>query len=693
MAKSKKAKIKLAVPDNKVTLLPLVDTNELPTYKRYADCLNQTFRVFFEAPHSIDDVTDNKYPKKKYLRAGQYSKGNKNGFLLYQDGKELVGESIAKTFSQLIIKKLDQGYWSDGAVKNTHGCLHKFFSFLSSLQSPPSSFSDLSTSHFSEWFDSFPSSRAKDYKSNITAIIKTHPKGHLLNLGSIKIKEKDASINDLTKVDFDKITGEEDYSDKELIQILAYVYFEIETSKEHYSGVNNTTIESLGNDYIAIKDINVNNRKINEFLESGVDGYNKLIANMYFHIKNEKNGIRGRPSKSDCEYFIARIRTVTERVYKNRHNPFGDFLAHLHSLAWPLTTKGAKKIEYVKYLSQISNHHETAILLYVLITTGLNLETILSWKYRVNNRPWFEIFDVALGVVDSTPLRDKSVLLSGIKQKGKGASKIIQTSININSPLFSYLKYLDETRSQEREYIFNISEVNQSINAFAANYKIIDDNGNHLKSILTKRIRKVFAGHKLMTLLKDVKNADELVEKLRDALNHNKFDTTLFSYILKGGVGNLIINSAIVALTSDMIEKSMRFQGEIKEDSERTKETKKVFLCDCSDPSNPTHNLPIADVCKKYDMCLGCKRSEVYVEHLPAICYRLMQYEDKRISDPELFKITLEDRLHIARDTIEQFKVRHKNGLSAVESAYKIANNAITNNTPLLPPILQFGSL
>ena len=158
-------------------------------------------------------------------------------------------------------------------------------------------------------------------------------------------------------------------------------------------------------------------------------------------------------------------------------------------------------------------------------------------------------------------------------------------------------------------------------------------------------------------------------------------------------MGNLVINSAIVALTSDLLEKALLFKGQIKEDIERSKNTQKVFLCDCSDSKNPTHGLPIADRCRKYDMCLGCERSEVYSEHLPTIFYRIMQYEDMKINTPETFNVTLEDRLQIAKNTVEQFKTKHKDGIEIVENSYNQAVEAVENNICLLPPILQTGSI
>jgi len=206
--------------------------------------------------------------------------------------------------------------------------------------------------------------------------------------------------------------------------------------------------------------------------------------------------------------------------------------------------------------------------------------------------------------------------------------------------------------------------------------------------------RKVFAGHKLLSLLGDVESSEELVFKLKEALNHESFDTTLFSYIMKSGVGSAVIDSAIVALTSELIEQGVNFKGAIKESEARVAENKSVFLCDCTDPSNPTHNLQInKGHCRKYDMCLGCERSEVYAEHIPYICYTVLQYENFRENNADTFNALMADKHAVAIDTLERFRVEHSNGEELLEKGYLVANENFSNQTPMLPSILQIASI
>lgn len=696
MAKKNKAKINIAVRSTKATLLPVIASNGLPSYIHYSDSLTHKFRVFFEAPKSESEVYDTKYPKKSFFRSGKYSKSNNSGFWIFQDGIKLVGEDIAKTFAQLVIKKMTQKELSASSVLGIHSAISNLFTFISSLNSPPRSFSELSLLHFSHWLNSYskPSS-AKSDRGHIKQLLKIHPHAKSLQLGTIRIQEAKTTVASFNEVDFDKLTDGNDYSDKELLQILAYVFYEIEQAEQRLYIIEKIHPNDLVGDFIPLCNLNTKNPIIPKLLEIGDSGHEKLLQNIYIYIQNERNGLPRLTKIPDYRYFINRIRAISSIIHKKEDTYYNDFTKFLHAKSWQLSlrSKGLGAPKYFEYLTLNSDHHEIAILLYCLITTGLNLETILSWKNVVNNKPWYDIFDVELGDNINTPQRDKSVLLVGKKSKGIGASKSINTPIKVNSPIYKYLKLLDKTRPAKRKFIFGITEIHSKMSAFSAHYSILDDYGNILPSIETRRLRKIYAGHKLIALLKDVNSADELITKLKEALNHNDFDTTLFSYILKSGVGSLVINSAIVALTSDMIEKAMVFKGQIKEDRERSNDTHKVFLCDCTDPSNPSHDLPIADRCRKYDMCLGCERSEVYSDHLPAICYRIMQYEENRNNNIGEFNALLADRLNIAYDTLEQFKIRHVNGVVIVEDSYRVANIAMANNTPLLPPIIQTGAI
>ena len=252
----------------------------------------------------------------------------------------------------------------------------------------------------------------------------------------------------------------------------------------------------------------------------------------------------------------------------------------------------------------------------------------------------------------------------------------------------------DVINKPEREFFFDrikSAAVFRNFSmTFLESYTTTEDSGIRMTVINSRKLRKTFAGHLVLKAVADAEDGVDLVSRLIEALNHENFDTTLFSYILKTGVGNHVINSAIVALTTDMLDKALTFQGKICEPEQRSESNKSLYLCDCTDDTKPTHNVPIASRCKKYDMCLGCERSEVYAHHLKNIYFRLMQYDEIAAKNPLTFSGLLEDRRQIANDTIERFKKEHSEGEELTGLAFQDASEAFHRGEMLVPPIMQF---
>lgn len=696
MAKKKANKkiTNIAKSSNKVTPIPVVDQYNLSPYMHYVDSPTDSYRVFFEPPKSKDEVNNDQHSKKSFLYAGQYTKGGLQGtFWIVDSGKELVGEDIAKRFAQLLAQKILESDMAQGSISKFQSAIKSFFVYLASQPSPPSSFTDLDLSHFSRWSDTLPPKKAANELGHLKVLFEYIP---FINLKSVRVR-KDEIIQTipLKDINFDEVVQPTDYDDTELIQILSYVFYEIERSREQFELLENVSPEELGQDYLQLHEITSLNPKLTRLFNAGEDGHWALMANLTLLFKQNNNDMRigGYTIPS---LFQKKLNSVSKTKIWEHLEPYEKYMSFLLSRCWPTSTVAKGIDPNYKWLTLQSYHHEFAILIYFMVTTGVNLETALSLEWMVNGKPWYKNFDIQMGINEDTAPRDQSILLVGRKIKGqarKRAAKPISIPVSVTSPIYSYLKFLDKTRPPERKYIFTIgkSSVHNLCLSFCSHYPIFNKTGEKLLSLQTMRFRKTFVGHELLKLLKDVKNADELVSRLKTALNHEQFDTTFFSYIMKSGLSNLTMDSAIVALTTDMLEKMMTFQGQIKHDNERLADATQLFLCDCSDPSKPSHNLPVAGQCKTYDLCLGCNRSEVYAEHLPAICYRIFQYEQQRKSDPSVFKATLDDRLQIALDTVNQFKIRHPKGIKLVEHAYDVANRALQDNKPLLPPILQSG--
>lgn len=692
MAKKRKGKlkIKLSKPDNLNVVL--ITDNSLPVYHHYVDSPDHRFRLFFEAPQSNVEVIDELRPNKKFLR----KKSNHNPFLLMQDGKDLVGDDIARMFSRLLMRKVMNGDVTnpDRPCDKEHSAIKNFFSYLASLETSPQKFEEITIIHLSGWLSQVPKGSSATLKKALTSLLNLHPMANALDMTDLRCSHDIKQSKALEEVDFDEIVKESDYSEKVHFQFLAFIYYEIELAEERLKNLEEASVDILRGDYIPLSELVKKNPTIERLLNSGEEGFKQIFYHYYLFIKDEVNGIRKYKHESNYRWFNTRLSEISQSLDKNSDNPkeriesFRAFCISSQPDNW-VVTKTSKQSPLFNYLSLASKHHELAILLYALITLGVNKEVALSWKWEVNGRPWYENYDVDLGINHNSSPRDKKVVLKGIKSKG-GNQTLVSKSISVNSPLYGYLKFLDKTRPEDRKNIFNLNSTSGIFAAFCKHYAIIDD-GERLNSIDTRKFRKSYIGYKTLKLLKGVNNADDLVKNLREALNHKSFDTTFSSYIMKSGMARMVVDSAIVALTTEMLEEAMTFKGEIKEDNERSKENTPVFLCDCNDPSNPSHGLPIVEKCFKYDMCLGCERSEVFSEHLPAICYRIMEYEEKEDLTPEVFNITLVDRLTIARDVVEKFKHHHSKGMETVEEAYVKATAAMNNGERLLPPILSFG--
>ncbi|MDO6709680.1 hypothetical protein Q4567_02980 [Aliiglaciecola sp. 2_MG-2023] len=661
--------------DANLAHLPIKGGDGLPEYQRYFTC--KDFCFFFEPPRCKSEVN-------KSLRNISSSK---SAFNIFSDGKDLVGVEIAKTFCRLLIQS-----FKIKPVKKPDDfnlSIKRLFHYLASLEEKPFAFKDITLNIYVDFLLSLPNElQAKAGKTCFQRILPLHPHSKLLNINSISVHRQHKSrIQDL---DLDSLLDEKDYSDRVMMQMLAYCFYDLEIWKKRWELMQSTTKESLGEDYF--DKYSINDHNLVKALSSGKEGHDKLFLNFLLECKAERAGkILHRDNIQ-----TNRIRSIVKGKGYKGINGRADYVAYHKYLAnkmWSYYAK-ADQPEPRPYLKFETQHMPAVLALFLMISTGKNKETILSIKRNYGNKAWYENFDINLGVDDKTPASQKIIRVIGHKTRGAFGIKKIPMRIPINSPIFEYMKLYDDiVNAPTREYFFNFkssSTLLQTHKVFCNSYKILDDNNEVLTSIETPRLRKTFAGHLLLQMVEDVDNAEDLVSKLREALNHKEFDTTLFSYIMKTGVGNQVINAAIVALTSNMLEKAMVFQGTICEETERDARNKQVYLCDCTDDTSPTHNLPIADRCKKYDMCLGCERSEVYAMHIPKICYRVMQYDEVAKKNPLGFSGLLEDRRQIALDTIGRFSNEHGRGVEIVEHGYAEAARAMKNNRPLLPTIIQF---
>lgn len=676
MAKKKNSRLTVtsAAHVQNVVQLPIKGGDGLLDYQRYYTC--KDFRWFFESPEC----------KSEKLKGTTNIGTNPSSFKIVGDGKNLVGLEIAQTFSRLLV-----AYFMARKPKNPsdfNSTINHLFQYLASLEKTPNTFEEITFNLYVGFIVSRPNkNQGEDAKRTLKILLPHHPSSKSFDISSISLhRQQNTSIQEL---DMDSLLDEKDYSDRVMMQMLAYCFYELDIWKKRWNLMLKTTKESLGEYYM--ERYSINDPLLKTLLTTGTEGHEKLFLNFLLECKQVRSGYEF----TKANHQLGRINGVSSSpAYKDvgGQKVYRDYKKYLANKMWSYFAKSDKP-EVRNYLNFKTQHMPVILALYLMISTGKNQETIKTIKRNYGNKPWYENFDVNLGVDDTTPAAQQVIRVIGHKTKGVAGVKRIPIRIPINSPIFEYMKlYDDMANDPDREYFFNFGPciLKSATNAFCASYEILDDTNKLLTTIQTTRLRKTFAGHLLMQMVEDVDSSDDLVSKLREALNHQEFDTTLFSYIMKTGMGNQVINAAIVALTTNMLEKAMVFQGTVCEDIERAPTNKEAYLCDCTDDTNPTHNIPVADRCKKYDMCLGCERSEVYAMHIPRICYRVMQYDEFASQNPMTFGGLLEDRRQIALDTINKFGSEHGRGVEIVEHGYFEAAKAMKNGTPLLPAIMQF---
>lgn len=716
MARKKRSKLTIKVKPKNTTpedSKKFSGEEDLPPYVPYVDGTDKDglpYRLFLEHPANEDLACIKANPTYRFIGAGKYSRGVASEKNIYTHTKDVMGEDFARIMACLVIKRVQSKRLSRGAMGATTKTLIDFATYLSKLpkEQQPQLLSDLTFLHFTDFLESHTDKSAKDYITPTFKLSKHYDKMGLSHVPSSDRSKRNTPPGDSPMFvnSIDELMEGDDFTDEEMMQILAYTLYQIDFATEQFEKIQNTTKEKIGINIIHLDDICTDNKALMKSMTDPEKGRDILIENLYYHYRADFNGEeRYWPKQTLYLTYITKLLHLSETNKFKKEHPKAKFsinwlFENLLSAHYPLDKETFKKQQKEKtlprnfheFLRGQSLHVEWAIVTFIMISAGVNLEVVNSFKWSINGKPWYENYDLDLGLDEDTPKKEAQIVLVGRKHKGQGFGyKTIAIPIKVNSPIYDYCKYLDKIRPSNREYIFNLHSYSKIAKSFVLKHKIVDRKGEQLINLESKKFRKVYAGHKLISMLDGVNSPDELVSKLKKAVDHNNFDTTFFSYLLQSGAANLVLNSAIVSLQTSFIEKAVEFKGTIHPDDKDRKRENEVFLCDCSDPTQPTHGIPVAKICRKYDMCLGCSRSEVYVDHLPRIFYRIFQYEDMRTSNYEQFRATCEDRLIIATEVIDRFKFEHHKGQEVVDNAYKTASDAYRDGIALLPDILQIS--
>lgn len=436
---------------------------------------------------------------------------------------------------------------------------------------------------------------------------------------------------------------------------------------------------------------------LSKWLNDEVHGYQTLIDHFILHhksglIKRSSYGTYTGGILGSLKGLMASKKLIPEvtNFFKNTARSHG-FLYQSGGRVGSLLDNYLKKetaTEKNVYINQIG----WCLANLLMIQTGINKEVAMSIpSLGEDGRSILHRKDPIFLAGDG---ESADAELWGYKERSRPRGrKVIPVHIPLNSPLYKmlvdYERYVKVDNTGpffefDKNFVKGWS-VASRIKLFTTLYPIYDDNGNLLPSIETPRFRKVFATRQLLERIAGIKDASDLAEKIRDDLHHERLDTTLNHYLLRTNVGRSVIDIAIATITSEKLAEALSFKGKISL-TESTQSKRKVFLCECDDPTKPSHNVYVAGECKHYDLCLGCERSTVTAYHLPYICLRILQYEKMRKRDPAIWSATFEDRWMIAHSALDQYVLKdQKTGQRLVDEAWSAARDGRVS----LPSILN----
>lgn len=329
----------------------------------------------------------------------------------------------------------------------------------------------------------------------------------------------------------------------------------------------------------------------------------------------------------------------------------------------------------------------------VMMQTGVNKEVVLTIPSKAEDgRSILNRGDTVFVKKDGT---QTEAHLFGTKARTGSNSqlKVIPVIIVKNSPLYemlvNYEKYVKVGDGSffefDKRFIEHWSTASQSSGNLFESYPVTAESGQQLSSIDTRKFRKVFASGQLLDRMKNIKDMNELAETLQDDLKHGNLDTTLTNYLMKSTVGRSVIDIAIATITGGKLN-DLKCKSQI-EDQKPIHFKKKVFLCHCTDPQNPSHDVAIADECRHYDLCLGCEQSIITKEHLPYICLRITQYEAEREKDQHIWTALFEDKWCVAHDALSRYIEKNQtNGRHLVDEAWTSARQGRVTLPPIIAP-------
>ncbi len=706
----------------------------LPSFRRYLDVHGQErrknllTRLFFVTPtdeeiQAVDEVRKSRKDLQVYVIAGLMPwipKGCKTSTPLYDHCKlKGMSDEFSSEIVRLITNHLHGRHLGRNSLYQTDSAMKEFVNFLASRSEKPQSICDIRKEIWVDYLEIRANDERKksQFEFNYARrVFSAYPgtsfngwlKGLLLKEGKRR-KLKPEHSSELAE-------NIRDYSDAIMYQLIALFIYTFEQRIGYLKRYEKLTEADMPTNWIypgrtrsypgRVGKGNLQPKNglftdktllLEKWLQDEKEGYETIINHCILYYKA---GLRKRMHKKSnwlTSQFLFILKNYGSLHAKN--GLYNKFISEMGirygydpqkdpTTFFDFYVKKQTADEPHKIINQIS----WCLANLLIMQSGVNREVVLTIPSLAEDGKSILKRGDPIFLKDDQSA-ETEVNLFGYKAKsGAALEKVIPIIIPKSGPLYQmlidYERYV-KVSSDGPFFEFNKGFVGSwstagGVKTLANIFPVVDEAGEYLKTIEVSRFRKVFASGALLERMNSVSDLNELAALLRNDLNHGSFETTFSHYLMKSGVARSVMDIAIVTLMSGKLDHlKCKSRIEIKK---VIPHKKKVFLCHCVDPTNPTHDVAIADECRHYDLCLGCEQSIIMKEHLPYICLRIIQYEDERKKDPHIWAATFEDRWCIAHDAVARYvETDKRHGRKLVDDAWLIAREGRVS----LPPIIS----
>lgn len=697
------------------TEVPLQDG--LPAFERFIDIhgLNRgqraLTRLFLAAPMNEDEVDTVKLKESRPELAVMcayfpYMAGRKTNPALFDYCMTLgFATDFATDLVRLVINYLKGKHRGKSSVSHAAVAMQEFVTFLASLRRQPSKLSDINKNTWLAFLAAMEADQRVSAKwifnSSRAPFAAYGPTSHSGWLANIPFR--DTRRTKPSPEHTSELAEAKDYSDVVMYQLLSLFTYEFERRIGYLKRYEHISESDMPKDWIypgrtpvcGKKNLRDTVQLVREWLQDEDGDFQVLIDH---HLIHYKAGLIQR-SKHGALYggITSTLRNLRYRSEVALASKFHAEMARRHG--YETSTGGVGLLDFYlkkktpKEANGVINQIGWCLANLLMMQTGVNLEVILTIPSKAaDGNSILTRGDIVFVKKDGG---ETEINMYGIKARRgeRSPMKVIDVVFSKTCPIYQmlldyerYVKVGDGLFFEfDRHFIAHWNKAGQQHKKLFEYYPVTDENGKQLSSIDSTKFRKVFASTQLLERMKSISDMNELAEMLRNDLNHGNLDTTLTNYIMKSTIGRSVIDIAIATITSGKLN-DLKCKSQIEGRKPITFK-KKVFLCHCVDPQNPSHDVAIADECRHYDLCLGCEQSIITKEHLPYICLRIIQYEAEREKDQIIWPALFEDKWCIGHDALARYIEKDKNnGRQLVDEAWTTARQGRVTLPPIVAP-------